>query len=289
MLLQHLQRPLELQDRSEQSDKKKSPPSITVETYKFKKKKQTVKPWVPALNLDIGAKRLLSSSTGWLNDTLIDGAQKLLKLANPAIPGLQMVYRPRDFDIQTGEFVQVLNNGNGHWVTISTVGVKSPAVVKVYDSYYCSASDELKMQIASILHSEHPVIQLHFPAVQKQSGSSDCGLFALAFATSIVFNVRPEECLFEQRLMRSHLTSCFEERNISMFPMKRRRLCSTRTLKIDTIQLYCLCRMPEFSSSKWVQCSSCNGWFHAGTCVKVPENCLQRDDVHWYCPGCDSN
>ena len=262
-------------------------PFIDVETYKFKKKKQTLKPWISKLNLNLQEKRILMSPTGWLNDSIIDAAQKLLKIANTAIPGLQMNYRTHSFDIQTGEFVQVLHNGNDHWVTISTIGVESSAVVKVYDSLYSYASEELKMHIASILHSELSVIQLQFPQVQRQSGSSDCGLFALAFATSVVFNVKPEECFFEQKLMRSHLATCFEEGKISMFPMKRRRLCRAQPEDLDTIELHCLCRMPEFSSSKWVQCSSCLKWFHAGTCVQVPEHCLKRDDVLWYCPGCD--
>ena len=237
---------------------------IDVESYRCKKRQNVPKQWIPQLHLNYYDKKVLTSPKGWLNDQLIDGAQKLLIMANSAIPGLQEICRARicDFDIQTGEFLQVLHDGSDHWLTVSNVGIKSPAIVKVYDSKYTSASPDLKMQIASLLHTEHPEIQLQYPKVQKQIGGSDCGLFAVAFATAIVFGIKPEQCVFNQQVMRSHLVRCFEERTISMFPMKLNRHCRTLKMNFDSIKVFCQCRMPEFSSSKWIQCSSCHEWFH---------------------------
>ena len=62
-------------------------------------------------------------------------------------------------NVLTGEFLQILHNG---WVAISTIGLKHPAEVLVYNSKYSYASESLKMQTASLLHSEYPVIKLHF-------------------------------------------------------------------------------------------------------------------------------
>ena len=59
-------------------------------------------------------------------------------------------------------------------------------------SLYSSASDELQQQIASILITPHSSIFLHFADVQLQSGGSDCGLFAIAYATALAFGKHPQ-------------------------------------------------------------------------------------------------
>ena len=59
------------------------------------------------------------------------------------------------------------------------------------------ACDELQQQIASILITPHSSIILHFIDVQLQSRSSDCGLFAIAYATALVFGeMHASEFLF---------------------------------------------------------------------------------------------
>ena len=39
------------------------------------------------------------------------------------------------FNIQTEDFVQIINNNQGHWLTISTVGALK-GTVNIYDSLY---------------------------------------------------------------------------------------------------------------------------------------------------------
>lgn len=181
--------------------------------------------------------------------------------------------------------MQILHNGEGHWLTISTIGIESPATVNVYDSKYYTASAEVKIQVASILHTEYPQIKLLFQDVQKQVGSSDCGVFALAYATALILGIKPEECLFDQNMMRKHLISCFEDKKISAFPLRSRR--KTRKVWTDIISVFCLCRMPECSTpSEWVECSSCCEWFHVGTCVQVPQQCITKPKMPWHCPHC---
>ena len=140
--------------------------------------------WIPELGLRKFDKKVLQSETGWLNDNIVDAAQILLKKVCP-FQGLQKVSLGMTliFEVQRGEFIQILNTGAGHWVTISTIGTDHP-VVNIYDSAAC---DELQQQIASILITPHSSIILHFIDVQLQSRSSDCGLFAIAYATALVF------------------------------------------------------------------------------------------------------
>ena len=72
-----------------------------------------------------------------------------------------------------GEFVQMSND---HWVTISNIGCK-PGTVNVFDS--------IPNNSVSSLLSETYDIQLQFKQVQVQRGNSDCGVFAVAFATAL--------------------------------------------------------------------------------------------------------
>ena len=86
------------------------------------------------------------------------------------------------FNIHRSEFVQIVNNSRGHWLTLSTVGTRHPHV-HVYDSMYPAVNTSVKAQIAAILHTQSPVIHLQVMNVQMQAGESDCGLFSIEFAT----------------------------------------------------------------------------------------------------------
>ena len=110
------------------------------------------------------------------------------KKANPLMSGLQSVVlgNTMGFDIEPGEFVQILHNGHGHWLTISTVGNMHPQV-QVYDSAYSCGPTICKAQIAALLATVQPSIELQYMDVQMQSGSYDCALFAIAFAIQLSF------------------------------------------------------------------------------------------------------
>lgn len=51
--------------------------------------------------------------------------------------------------------------------------------------------------------------------VTKQEGLSDCGVFAIATATSLAFGRRPVH--FKQSTMREHLLKCFEAGSMQPF------------------------------------------------------------------------
>ena len=74
------------------------------------------------------------------------------------------------FDNEPGEFIQILHTGDGHWVTISTIGTTHPTV-HIYDSLYTSAGAKLKAQIACLLCTEQSEINLKFLDVPMQSGT----------------------------------------------------------------------------------------------------------------------
>ena len=100
-------------------------------------------------------------------------------------------------------------------------------------------------------------------AVSKQSGSADCGLYAITYITSIAFGLDHTlcVCLSNQLYMRPHLLNCFQEKEMSPFPMLRERRSSLTATTI-CIKVYCYCRCID-TGEKMVICDGqCGEWFH---------------------------
>ena len=154
--------------------------------------------------------------------------------------------------------------------------------VLVFDSLYVCAPTLAKAQIASLLATQHPVITLNFVDVQMQSGTYDCGLFAIAHATALALGEQPGNYLYDQPKMRKHLYKSFQTKTMTLFPLKKER--RNKELKAKTEEEK-HCRMPELPNTRWVQCSHCENWFHIDSCVSVPPEALQPKN-NWFCNSC---
>ena len=130
---------------------------------------------IGTIKLSNADKDILLHPTAWLNDNIIHAAQLLLKKQAPVVGGLQEPGKGQvcAFDIERGEFIQIIHDGHGHWLMISTIGVKNDGEVHVYDSMYPSVGSYTKKQIASILCTEQSKIDVHMMDVQIQAGGSD--------------------------------------------------------------------------------------------------------------------
>ena len=105
-----------------------------------------------------------------------------------------------------------------HWIVATTVKCANNQVL-VVDSLYNSLDEETKATISQLFKSRSTsclVKKVIRP--QKQMGIKDCGLFAVAFATSIAFGFWPAKQRFQQQSMRAHLVSCFENKKMIPFP-----------------------------------------------------------------------
>ena len=210
--------------------------------------------WIKELNLLEQDREILLNPAGELTDSIIDAAQTLLKQAFPQLCGLQSVScgLTMTFDIEPSEFVQVLNNGMGHWLTISTIGTTHPSI-HTYDSMYPSVGTKIKSQIFQPFTSNMNV--------QMQVGGYDCGLFALAYAIALAQGMLPYSFHLDQPKMRRHLWKCFQKRKIVRFPYTKLRRATESTVKsVDEVRVYCTCRMPELPDTKWIECSRCKNW-----------------------------
>ena len=104
--------------------------------------------------------------------------------------------------------------------------------------------------------------------VQMQAGGSDCGLFAIAFATAIVNGVPPGKFVFNQAKMTS--IPVLDEWEIAAVPNSKRT--KGRHSDQDQGQL-CSCRMPEMQGVEMVECCQCREWFHV---PQVPQAALKE-------------
>ena len=125
--------------------------------------------WLADLNLHQSDKEVLLSPTPWLTDSIINAAQQLLRKQYPHLPGLQDVSLglTMSFNVQRGEFLQILQTSQDHWLTVFTIGVQHPRV-KVFDSLYLSLPTMAKAQIASLLCTEQNIIEVHIMDIQTQ-------------------------------------------------------------------------------------------------------------------------
>ena len=55
-------------------------------------------------------------------------------------------------------------------------------------------------------------------SMQRQNGSADCGLFAIAVAVDMAHGLDPSRATYKQPLMRRHLVKCFDQQVMAIFP-----------------------------------------------------------------------
>ena len=121
-------------------------------------------------------------------------------------------------------------------------------------------------------------------AVIRQSGISDCGVFAVAYATSFSLeSVRVS--LFPANINGEHIYRCLEEGKFTMFPIsKYRRQMKNKIISQIDISVYCTCRMP--ARNPMIECNSCHEWFHIGHCVTVSKSEMGDKCFIWNCNKC---
>ena len=79
--------------------------------------------WNNELGLSQSHKKSIENGD-WLADDVISASQLLLKKAYPMIQGLQspILGETLNFNVCRGNFVQTLNVGRNHWITVSSKG-----------------------------------------------------------------------------------------------------------------------------------------------------------------------
>ena len=137
-----------------------------------------------------------------LTDRHIDAANQLLSDKFPNIQGLctpllgQKLQYPvyNCFTAAAGfSYVQIIHCPVfEHWITIE---ISFDEEVRIFDSLFVNKlSYEVKKQIASIIQTKHNQIELKLEKTQQQQNTTDCGIFAIAFATDLCHGIDPVRC-----------------------------------------------------------------------------------------------
>ena len=227
----------------------------------------------------------ISTPTYWLNDSEIYAAQILLKTSFPQVDGLQdPAVRSQLVIPATSEFVQVINVGR-HWVCISTIGCLA-GVVKAFDSLYHKPCPLLIDHVCRMLLCPLDTVTFLNEKVQRQFGGSNCGLFALAFATDLCHGLDPTTQTYSQSQMRQHYISCLESGQMTPFPKTSKRVQYHLSCMKTSVPIYCLCRLPN-DKKQYVECFTCDGWYHPD-CASVPKWAI-NSRLQWRCQKCKVN
>jgi len=138
--------------------------------------------WLKDLELkDTNKDQLLNGE--WLTNKHISAISKLLQQQHPQQNGLQdsvVLASELHWESNITNFVQIINICEQHWVCATNIGCPED-VVNVYDSSlaHSTGSTTLKKQCAVVLQTKSSSFTLRFIEVQRQSGGSDCALFAI--------------------------------------------------------------------------------------------------------------
>lgn len=234
-----------------------------------------------------------------LTDESINFAQNLLSQQFPSLQGLEnTTFGPvggfSQFRRGT-HFIQILHTGRTHWVCYSNANNRQPDVdADYYDSLFRGiVTFQTKNQMAQFLHCSGPELKMNAVPVQQQTNGTNCGPFAIAYATNLAFQDQdPVSVNYDEGALRSHLLKCFDKNKMSPFPTLPGHIATKRCKgKSIRVELLCTCRMPWNGHSKdegkrMAECEGCLDWFHQ-ECEDIPEEVFAREQ-EWVCSKCSS-
>ena len=121
-------------------------------------------------------------------------------------------------------YIQLLHAGSMHWVCISNLETNKyeSGTHYVYD-ILCKQKIMLNIvkQIASCPYYDKSTMSLPPRSAQKQKNGIDCGLFSVAFATTLVFDWNPSTVSYDAALLIAHLIKCFHNNFFSFFLLQK--------------------------------------------------------------------
>ncbi len=252
-----------------------------------------VKPWISSpsalVTLFPSDKLILESPHAWLNDKIVDSAQRILRnQCDSTIGGWQTTLfeqKPSMFaHVSSEDFIQIVLIDRSHWIVVSNIGCDC-GTVNVYDSLYNTVTLKTICQICAFWKCPTKFGTFRLVNIQRQPNSSDCGLFAISSATELVHGKNPILSYWDTSKMRGHLMKCLEQEKIECFPqLKSRRIPSGNFFRrIEKKELFCVCRMPNDKTRSMIQCDSCKQWFHEN-CMGIDES--KSSEEHWKCHNC---
>jgi len=231
------------------------------------------------------------TKTNQLRSGHINAAQLILKLHHPDIGGLfcctmgSLLQFPQ---AEGDKWMQIVHNGSNHWLLVAK-GFSQPDHVLIYDSMPGISwnNEHVLSCMSSLLKSPEKEMTYVVKNCQRQNNGYDCGVFAIAYATSLANGEDPATRLYDPKKLRNHLVECMKAGKLSLFPSSLGRSKRSREV-VEGVELHCVCRRTgyELPSDEWrfVGCDGedCDYWRHR-MCV---EDYSGNDGDEWLCSNC---
>ena len=155
-----------------------------------------------------------------LTDKHIGFANLLISRQFPHIGGLRSTLLQNRYYCFPSQSIQpIFCKEREHWIVASNV-MQDHKTVNVYDSLFTELDRRTYDLILQIFHARNndQRATVVMKELQKQKGSADCGLFAIAVMTSLAHKEDPSTVKYDQNKMRQHLVDSFSSKFLMPFP-----------------------------------------------------------------------
>ena len=163
---------------------------------------------------------ILHSKSAWLNDRIIDAAQKLICKTLDADNYQSVLNTQKQIGIPFQpvhqDHIQILHDGGDHWF----ISFCSSGRVQICDSLRSSLNRSSIKSVHSLYKkvAEPGKVKPTFLRVQRQPDGFNYGPFAIALVAEILDGKSSMEAKFNVQKMKPHLIRCLQEKNLSPFP-----------------------------------------------------------------------
>ena len=133
----------------------------------------------------------------------------------------------------------------------------------------CTLPHSTQKMICALLVSHEPNVTLRFIDVDRQN---NCGLYALAFASTLCSGKDPRHITFSKTDLRKHLLQCLMQNEMEPFPgekLRRKKMVKETMI----LEIFCTCWSTQ--DGNMVECDICKEWFHQ-SCITVPRRNFQH-------------
>lgn len=135
---------------------------------------------------------------------ILDGIKPIAKNQK----NIQILYQAKDINYNENNKQTEI----GHWICTYYDG----KINHIYDSLNNTYLKDLDLKYTYKLYGKDVVNQFH--KVMQQPNAYDCGVFAIAFATSLCFGKKPENENYIKCEMRKHLYKLLIQKQLLEFP-----------------------------------------------------------------------
>ena len=184
--------------------------------------------------LTVKEKKILLSDTEWLNNNIMDAAQKLICKALGRLELHQFVLnwqkRVAPFFNISEEHFQFMHKSANHWL----ISFRSNDRIQICDSLYTNLTPVIKNCLKALNKAKvekNGKLSVNIVLVEKQRDGYKCRLFGNAFATDVLNGLSPANSCFDVSLMRSNLLQYLETEELTVFPKTSKREYRIKSVK----------------------------------------------------------